>query len=227
MQPTSVGWDGRRVLISTKAGYVSSFDTVGGWVSATAKAGGSQSSDAVPLVLDISAEVADYADHGLIGMTYSGGYLWLAYTRRTEGPYTNVGCTDFGSFDGRVASEIYGCLAYSRYSRVPYDAAQGIVTGLEEVIIDGGTRVDNGAGDTMPLLCGQFATHGATAAVAGLDGTIYFAAGDGASYQAPDVGEFPNICEVIIEVSGRPGSERAGEGRRGGVWRGWGVRRPI
>jgi hypothetical protein len=137
--------------------------------------------------------VANYADHGLLGMTYSAGFIYLAYSVETPG----VGdtCTDFGSFDGRPASEIYGCLVYGRFSRVPYDPDANAVVGPEEVIVNGNDMVDNGFGGWMPLLCGQFATHGATAAAAGADGTVYFAAGDGASYQAPDVGQFPNICQ--------------------------------
>ena len=122
------------------------------------------------------------------------GFIYLAYSAATPGIGSD--CTDFGSFDGRTAAQIYGCVVYGRFSRFPYNAATGVVTGPEQAIVVGSTMVDDGAGGLMPLLCGQFATHGSTAVVASADGnTIFFAAGDGASYQAPDVGEFPNVCQ--------------------------------
>ena len=127
-------------------------------------------SPAAPVLIDITAQVANYADHGLLGMTYSNGFIYLAYSRATPGIGSD--CTDFGSFDGRPASAIFGCVVYGHYSRFPYDAAAGVVTGGEQTIVAGATMVDNGAGGLQPLLCGQFATHGATAAVAGADGTI-------------------------------------------------------
>ena len=94
-QPTCVSWDGRRVLISIKAGYVLSFDTAppGGWAGA-ALDGGTTSSPGAPIILDISAEVANYADHGLLGMTYSAGFICAmragCWPRRVRRPPTRV-----------------------------------------------------------------------------------------------------------------------------------------
>jgi glucose/arabinose dehydrogenase len=93
-----------------------------------------------------------------------------------------------GAFDGRTADQIYGCRVHPRLSRIQYNTNTGTVTGTEEIIIDGETKVGNSY-----LGCGQFATHGATYVIE-MDGFIYLATGDGASFQAPDIGEFPNVC---------------------------------
>lgn len=127
------------------------------------------------------SDVANYGDHGLTHVVYHEGYLWLTYSRETPGIGDN--CLDDGAIDGRPLSQINGCEVHGRVVRFPYDAQTGQLTGGQEVIIEGRT------GKTI---CGQFATHGATCIIVGPDNALYFSAGDGASYQGPDVGQFGN-----------------------------------
>lgn len=55
-------------------------------------------------------------------------------------------------------------MVHGRLVRFPYNPATGQVTGPQEVVIEG--RNNN-------LICGQFATHGATAVIVGPDNAMY------------------------------------------------------
>ena len=99
------------------------------------------------------------------------GFLWLTYSRQTPG--IGNGCTDSGQIDGRPYAQIAGCVLFGRLSRFPYDAAMGMITGPEDVVMDG---EDNGKQG-----CSQFSTHGITGLVVGADGNIYFSFGEGAA----------------------------------------------
>ena len=110
------------------------------------------------------------------------GYLWLTYSRQTPG--IGNACTDSGQIDGRPYDQIYGCMLFGRVSRFPYDAATATITGPEDIVMDGENNDKQG--------CSQFSTHGITGLVVGADNFIYFSFGEGASFQAPDNGEFGN-----------------------------------
>ena len=109
-------------------------------------------------------------------------------------------CTDSGQIDGRPYSQITGCVLYGRLSRVAYDPLTARVTLPVQVVMDGEANGRQG--------CSQFSTHGITGLVLGPgDGYIYFSYGEGASFQAPDNGEFgSNPCG---DAPGYTGAYRA------------------
>lgn len=117
---------------------------------------------------------------GLNSVLIHDGFLYATYMVST--PPWGDNCQDSGQMDGRPLEAVLGCRVTGRTSRWPY--ALGRVTGPEQVIIDG---------DINNQMCGQFSTHGMTCIVAERheDGTssLYIAAGDGAAFTAPDVGE--------------------------------------
>lgn len=86
--------------------------------------------------------------------------------------------------DGRPLDQVNGCEVHGRVVRFKYDAVEGAITGPQEVVIEGR--------DNNKITCGQFATHGQTCVIVGPDGFMYASAGDGASFQGPDVGQFGN-----------------------------------
>jgi hypothetical protein len=102
-------------------------------------------------------------DHGLTHVVYHEGYLWMTYSRETPGIGDN--CLDDGAMDGRPLSQVNGCEVHGRVVRFPYDAATGQVTGGQEVIVEGRNN---------KIICGQFATHGATSIIVGPDNALYF-----------------------------------------------------
>ncbi|RYY32834.1 hypothetical protein EON62_04890, partial [archaeon] len=90
--------------------------------------------------------------------------------------------------------QVKGCKVTGRYSRFPYDPAAGVITGPEQVVIEGATN---------DMICGQFATHGTTNSVIGPGGLLYLAIGDGAAFTAPDGGQLgDNPCNDPPEYPG-------------------------
>lgn len=166
----SVAWDDAgRVIIGCKMGLVYIMD---GWVGVPNR-----------VLLDIQDKVANYGDHGLTSVLLFKGYLWITYM--AENPQFGDNCVDSGQMDGRPLDQVYGCRVTGRLVRYPY--ADGEITGPEEVIVNG---------DVGSMLCGQFSTHSITNIIVGPDGFLYWSAGDGAAFTAPDGGQMgANPCD--------------------------------
>jgi hypothetical protein len=60
--------------------------------------------------------------------------------------------------------QVQGCKVTGRLSRWPYDATAGVVTGPEQVVIDGSAN---------DIDCVQFTTHGLTMVIPGPGGYLY------------------------------------------------------
>lgn len=85
--PTGMTWDPAHdniVIVSEKLGVLKKFN---GWRGA-----GGQ------VLIDISAQVASYGDHGLTSVVYLNNYLWVTYM--LINPEFGNNCNDYGQFDG-------------------------------------------------------------------------------------------------------------------------------
>jgi len=143
------------------------------------------------VLVDLSARVSNYGDHGLIALHYSttgGAFLYATYMHR--GTLWNNVCTDAGMPGGRELDTIEGCRIYGRFVRWPVRADGTIVDAEEEVIMNtedathtarDGTVIGNG--------CVQFSTHSVPAGIAELGGYIYTSHGDGAGFNMVDAGQ--------------------------------------
>ncbi|HEY6891606.1 MAG TPA: LamG-like jellyroll fold domain-containing protein [Solirubrobacter sp.] len=141
---------GGRVFVATKAGVVYVFDSI---------------EDPTPTVFaDLSDEVQDYWDRGLLGMAIApDGRVFVLYSHDTGWGDT---CPDGGT--GGL-----GCKIDARLSRIDAD-------GTEHVLATG--------------FCQQFPSHSIGTLAFGPDGYLYLSAGEGAAFDYPDFGQIGNVC---------------------------------
>lgn len=162
-QPTAVRFspDGR-VFVAEKSGVIKVFDTL--W-------------DGSPKVFaDLSAEVHDFVDRGLLGLALDPNfptkpYIYVLYTFNaaiggTPPAWPTTGCP----------TKSTGCLVSGRLSRL--QASGDHMTGSEQVLIND--------------WCQQFLSHSIGDLAFGADGALYASGGDGAYYGSgvPDYGQF-------------------------------------
>lgn len=127
-----------------------------------------------PPVLDISAEVGNFHDHGLLGLALDpnfeqNGHLYLLY--RVDPPALGVG----GDPDGNQAS-------IGRVTR--YTLSGGAADPASRLVLLG-----EGADSGVPM---THDSHGVGALAFGDDGTLLVATGDGASFAGMDDGTTGN-----------------------------------
>jgi glucose/arabinose dehydrogenase len=191
-RPTAVRFapepDGR-LFVAEKGGTVKAFD-------------GPLDPTPTP-VIDLSDEVNDFWDRGLLGMALDpqfaelGGAkrrIWLLYARDGDAahppPRWNDHCPDPPDGPGATDS---GCVITARLVYVTLDAL-GV------------------AGDPVPVLenewCAQFPSHTIGTVAFGPDGMLYVGAGDGASFSTVDEGQFGGQGGVPMN----PCNDAAGEG---------------
>jgi len=177
--PTMVRFapDGR-VFVAEKGGRIKVFPSL---VSPT------------PTVLvDLSSLVHNVNDKGLLGLALdprwpTHPYVYALYTLDRKPDGTPVTLADDCS--GPPAA---GCVVTARLSRFEVSPLSTLV-GSEQVLIDGGFR-----------WCIQFQTHSIGTIAFGADGALYVGAGDGASYENTDYGQFGGSGGVPVNPCGDP-----------------------
>jgi glucose/arabinose dehydrogenase len=160
--PTTVRFspDGR-VFVAEKSGVIKVFDSLG---------------DTSPKVFaDLSAEIHNFWDRGLLGLALDPGfptkpYVYVLYTYDaaiggTPPAWPNTGCP---------TPTTSGCLVSGRLSRL--QASGDHMTGSEQVLIN--------------AWCQQFPSHSVGDLAFGADGALYVSGGEGAWWGEVDYGQF-------------------------------------
>jgi len=159
-----------RVFVGLKHGQVVEFDSL---------------SDPTPtLVANLSTNVYDYSDRGLLGLALdpsfeTNPYLYVLYTLDApigqEPPVYHDTCT-----------EPEGCVAGARASRMLIDAHNH--AGPEQVLIED--------------WCQQFDSHSIGTLAFGPEGAMYVSGGEGARYVDVDYGQFGDPCGDPVDEGG-------------------------
>ncbi len=155
-----------RVFIWRKSGRVHIFDPA---------------TNQTTLLLDISDEVGDWRDHGLLGFALdpnflNNGYFYLHYAvDRHHLLYFGTGTYNMGTNSYYAAT----IMRVTRYTANPATGFSSIVSGSRFVLL--GETKETGT----PLL---HESHSTGSLLFGRDGTLLVATGDGASYNNVDVG---------------------------------------
>ena len=135
-------------------------------------------SDTHPVTFaDLSAEVDDFWDRGLLGMALAPDfptdpYLYVLYTR--DAPIGGVAPAWHDGCPTPPGPNTDGCVVSARVARL--QASGNVMTGAEQVLIDG--------------WCQQFPSHSIGTLLFGRDGYLYISGGDGASYTHVDYGQY-------------------------------------
>lgn len=151
-----------RIFIGQKGGVVLEYDSL---------------SDPIPTtVVDLSTNVYDYSDRGLLGLALdpnflSNPYLYVLYT--LDAPIGQQ-----PPVYGDACSSGNGCMAGARVSRLLIDGSNH--AGPEQVLIE--------------AWCQQYDSHSIGTLAFGPEGALYVGGGDGASYNDVDYGQFGNPC---------------------------------
>ncbi len=164
-QPTNIAFspDGR-VFVSEKTGKIVYFNSL---------------SDTTPkLYADLSKEVDDYWDRGLLGLALNPNfptdpriYVLYSYDAPIGGtaPVWNDNCPT------PPGPNTDGCVISGRLSYLTPDASSP--TGVHETVL-------------INAWCQQFPSHSIGTVTFGSDGALYVGGGDGASYDQADIGQF-------------------------------------
>jgi glucose/arabinose dehydrogenase len=168
-------------------------------------------------VADLSGEVDDYWDRGLLGLALppnfpASPYVYVLYTYDAPiggtAPVWNDGCP---TPPGPTTD---GCVVSARVSRLQISG--NVMTGSEQVLVSG--------------WCQQFPSHSIGTLLFGRDGYLYAGAGDGASFNNVDYGQYgatyagdqANPCG---DPPGAVGTALSPPGAEGGALRSQSVRR--
>ncbi len=176
------------------------------------------------VVADLSAEVDDYWDRGMLGLALdpqfpSRPYLYVSYTYDhvlgdpappprwgDDCPYPPGATTD-------------GCVVSGRLSRLTLDPAAGtIVAGGEKVLLED--------------WCQQFPSHSVGDLGFGRDGMLYVSGGEGASFTTVDYGQLGALnagdrANPCGDPPGGAGTALSPPSAQGGALRAQSVRRPA
>ena len=168
-------------------------------------------------VADLSGEVDDYWDRGLLGLALppdfpASPYVYVLYTYDAPiggtAPTWNDGCP---TPPGPTTD---GCVVSARVSRLQISG--NVMTGSEQVLVTG--------------WCQQFPSHSIGTLLFGRDGYLYAGAGDGASFNNVDYGQYgANYAGDQANPCGDPpgaaGTALSPPGAEGGALRSQSVRR--
>jgi len=174
---------GGRVFVGQKGGVVKTWPTFASFAS----------NGAPTQTIDISTDVYNYWDRGLMGLAVDPGwpaspYIYVLYTYdappgRTA-PVWNDVCPS--PANGGPGATTDGCLAQNRIDRITVNTSTGVATARTNLLLG---------------WCQQFPSHTAGTLAFGADGALYASAGEGASFQAADWGQFggtePTIANPI------------------------------
>ncbi len=175
-----------RLYVAEKSGQVKMYDSL---------------SDPSPTIaVDVSTQVHNFWDRGLLGMAIDPGYptrpyIYLLYTRDadigglapkwgTPGVLSDACPTPPGATGD-------GCVVSGRLSRVPLESATGLANGPEQPLVDG--------------WCQQYPSHSMGTIGFGADGALYASAGDGASFTFADWGQDGNPLNPCGDPPTAPG----------------------
>jgi glucose/arabinose dehydrogenase/PKD repeat protein len=172
--PTTVRFSpAGKVVVAEKSGVIKEFDSL---------------SDPTPTVIaDLSGEVHDFWDRGLLGLALDPGFdtngkLYALYTynkapgNATVPRWPSTSCpappTGQPPDDDHPGATLNGCVVSGRLSMI------------------------DGSGE-HPLIedwCQQYPSHSVGSLVWGADGKLYVSAGEGANFNSADYGQFGNPC---------------------------------
>jgi glucose/arabinose dehydrogenase len=135
-------------------------------------------SDPNPVIFaDLSSEVDDYWDRGLLGLALDPNfptrpYVYVLYTY--DAPIGGTSPTWNDACPTPPGPTTDGCVVSARVSRLT--ANGNSMTGSEQVLVNG--------------WCQQFPSHSIGTLIFGRDGALYAGAGDGASFNNVDYGQY-------------------------------------
>ena len=126
---------------------------------------------------DLSAEVDDYWDRGLLGLALDPNfptrpYVYVLYSY--DAPIGGTAPTWNDACPTPPGPTTDGCVVSARVSRLT--ASGNTMTGAEQVLVQG--------------WCQQFPSHSIGTLMFGRDGALYAGAGDGASFNNVDYGQY-------------------------------------
>ena len=194
------------IFVAEKSGLIKSFDGFNDTTPTT--------------VADLSDEVYNYWDRGLLGLAVDPGfttgrpYLYALYTRDAElgqnpqrwgspGVLSDPCPSPPGPLDD-------GCVASARLSRLTISG--GVMTGQTPLITD---------------WCIQYPSHSIGDLAFGPDGALYVSGGDGATWSFTDYGQAGNPLNPCGDPPGPPGTALAPPSAEGGSLRSQDVRTPA
>lgn len=145
--------------------------------------------------IDISEEVSEYVDHGLLGFALDpkfevNGYVYLMYV------VDQHHLQNFGTNQYDPNTTIINDASIGRITRYTADPA----TNFQSVLLDSrlillGENPDNG----FPIVAGS---HGVGTITFGTDGTLIASCGDSGSFHSPDAGDHPeSFFEKALELN--------------------------
>src|SRR3954469_1808372 len=168
-------------------------------------------------VADLSAEVDDYWDRGLLGLALAPNfptnpYIYVLYAY--DAPIGGTAPTWNDACPTPPGPTTDGCLVSARVARLQISG--NVMTGTEQILIND--------------WCQQFPSHSIGSLVFGRDGYLYVSGGDGASFNNVDYGQYganyagdkANPCGDPPSSAGTALSPRTAEG---GALRSQSVRR--
>jgi glucose/arabinose dehydrogenase len=158
---------------------------------------------------DLSGEVDDYWDRGLLGLALPANfpaspYVYVLYTY--DAPIGGTAPTWHDGCPTPPGPTTDGCVVSARVSRLQIGG--NVMTGTEQMLIND--------------WCQQFPSHSIGTLLFGRDGYLYAGGGDGASFNNVDYGQYGATYAgdqaQSLRRSSRRGRHRA-EPARGGRWR--------
>ena len=132
-------------------------------------------------LLDISEEVSNWKDHGLLGVCLAPdflntGHFYLLYVVDLH-HYFNYGTTEYHPDTTTTFEATFGRVA--RYTADPASNFRSVVPESRKLLL--GESIENG----IPIL---YEFHGLGSIITGLDGTLLISSGDGTSNHGSDIG---------------------------------------